>query len=156
MTLFPYDKLTIFQINNFSIKLLKRTLLNRFWWPSLRILTVVAFFSIKSSDCFKKKLMIGAEDIIMQLWFRICIYIKPSLMYRLSDHWWFNILYERYVEFKILRIWDENANFINSIFSENGQRLKIDSIYFIEHLSVLVLDMVWTEDIFHHLNLQLL
>ena len=48
-------------------------------------------------------------------------------------------------------IWDENI-----IFSENGLRLNIDSIDFIEHLSVLELDMVWIEDIIRHLNLQLL
>ena len=35
-------------------------------------------------DPFSKKLMVGAED--MELWFQICMYIKPSLMYRLSDH----------------------------------------------------------------------
>ena len=29
---------------------------------------------------FSKTLMVGAED--MQLWFRIRLYIKPSLMYR--------------------------------------------------------------------------
>ena len=31
----------------------------------------------------------------------------------------------------------------------------MDSIDFIEHLSVLILDMVCTDDISHHLNLQL-
>ena len=43
-----------------------------------------------------------------------------------------------------------------SIFSESGRRLNIVSIDFIEHYSVLVLDMVWTEDVIHRLNLQLL
>ena len=42
-----------------------------------------------------------------------------------------------------------------SIFSENCQRLTIDSIDFIEHLSVLVVDINLTEDIIYHLNQQL-
>ena len=43
--------------------------------------------------------------------FKICVYIKPSLMYRLSDHKWFNILCDRFDKFKILRIGDEHVNF---------------------------------------------
>ena len=60
----------------------------------------------------------------MQLWFRICVYIKPSLITRLSDHTWFNISYEWFDEFKIFRIWDENINFI--IFHFLGKRSAIE------------------------------
>ena len=45
-------------------------------------------------------------------------------MYRLSDNLWLNILHERFDEFKIYRIWDENVNFI--IFNLNGKRSEIE------------------------------
>ena len=73
---------------------------------------------------FSKKLMVGAED--MKLWFRIHVYKKkPSPMYHLSDHWWFNILCERFNKFKILRICDESVNFI--IFHFLGKRSDMES-----------------------------
>ena len=53
--------------------------------------------------------MVGVKD--MQLWFRISVYIKPSLMYRLSDYYWFNIVRERFHKFRILKIRDENLHF---------------------------------------------
>ena len=63
--------------------------------------------------------MVGALE--MQLWFRICV---SSLIYRLSDHSWFNNLYDRFDEFNLLRIWDENVNFI--IFHLLGKRWEIE------------------------------
>ena len=45
------------------------------------------FFQYEIKSLFSpllKMSMIGAED--MQLLFRICVFIKPSVMYRLSDH----------------------------------------------------------------------
>ena len=61
----------------------------------------------------------------------------------------FNILRELIDKFKILRNGEENVNFIFSIFSQNGPIWTINAIDLIEHLSVLVLDLVWFEDLFN-------
>ena len=80
---------SLWLINHLSIRLVNRAILNRClttlgaYSGSLR-----GFFSVRNLTTFfrpfSKKLMVGAED--MQLWFRILVYIKPSLMHRLSDH----------------------------------------------------------------------
>ena len=76
------------------------------------------FSSMKSHhsvDPFKKKLMVGAED--MKLLFRIRVYIKL-----LPDNKWFNILRERFHKLKVLRIWDVTSEFHNFSFSRKTVR----------------------------------
>ena len=60
--------------------------------------------------------MVSTED--MQLWYRICVHIKPSAVYRLLDHKYFNLLRERFDKFKILKIWDEKV-IISNFFKKN-------------------------------------
>ena len=79
---------SLWLINYFSIRLVKRALINvcvttlGIFSDSLR------FFQYEISPLifrpFSKKLMVGVEDV--QLWFWICLYIKQKLMNRLSDH----------------------------------------------------------------------
>ena len=90
----------------------------------LLVRTLIACaFSIMEYRPFFKKLIVGAEDI--QLWFRICAYVKPSLMHRLSNHLRFIVSRERIDIFKILRNGEENGNFI--IFHFLGKRSDMDN-----------------------------
>ena len=95
-------------------------------------MTFVTHFDIRR--CFQYKILPLFFDCFSKSWwsapkmwncdFKFAFYIKPSLMHRLPDNKWFNILYERFAEFKILRIWDENINFI--IFNFLGKRSEIE------------------------------
>ena len=79
-------------------------------------------------------------------------------MNRFSDNLYFNISYERFGEYKILRNLDENVVFIifNFLRKRSEIETRLNKLNWTFKFSFSVLDMVWTDDIIHHLNLQLL
>ena len=79
---------SLWLIDHFSNRLVKRASINRFFTTFVSYSDSLRFFQYQISPFFFstlfKKLMVNAED--MQLLLGIRVHIKPSLMFRLSDH----------------------------------------------------------------------